>query len=182
MTQHASPDWLRVARIVRPQGHRGEVLAELLTDFPERFAGRPAMQLRLGEAAPLRTVIIETSRPHQGRIVLSLSGCATMNDAEALRGYDLVVPWECRAPLAEDEVYVAELAGCTLTDTRTGTVLGVVADVDRDSGPAPLLVIAAEGGRELLVPFVKAFAPRWDLEARTLSMRLPEGLAELDAL
>ena len=31
-------DLISVARIARPQGHRGEVIADLLTDFPERFA------------------------------------------------------------------------------------------------------------------------------------------------
>ncbi len=175
-----NPEWLRVARIVRPQGHRGEVLAELLTDFPDRFDGSPEMRLRLGEAAPARTVTVETARLHGGRIVLGLAGCATMDDAEALRGYDLVVPWEARAPLAEDEVYVAELAGCTLTDTRTGSAVGVVADVDRESGATALLVVEREGGRELLVPFVKAFEPVWDLTARTLRMRLPEGLLDVN--
>ncbi len=180
MTGRATPEWLRVAHIVRPQGHRGEVLAELLTDFPERFEGEPEMHLRLGEGAPARPVTVESSRLHNGRIVLRLSACASMNDAEALRGYDLVVPWEARAPLAEDEVYVAELTGCALTDTHTGSLVGTVTGVDRESGATALLIVERDGGRELLVPFVKAFEPAWDLQARTLSMRLPEGLLDLD--
>jgi len=33
-------NWVWLARIRRPQGRKGEVLAELLTDFPEKFAER----------------------------------------------------------------------------------------------------------------------------------------------
>ncbi len=32
------PAYLTIARIVAPWGVRGEVKAEILTDFPERFA------------------------------------------------------------------------------------------------------------------------------------------------
>ena len=179
-----APAWLRVARIVRPQGHRGEVMAELLTDFPERFAAQAMVWLRtaLGEEA-VRTATIERHRlqqtGHRTRIVFKFAGCDSMNDAEALRGMEVVVPWEQRTPLPEDEVYIAELAGCVLTDTRTGQSLGTVTDVDRESSNTALLVVERAGGGELLVPFVRAYAPRWDLAARTVEMELPEGLLEL---
>ena len=171
---------MRVARIVRPQGHRGEIVAELLTDFPERFQAGTAVWLRADpEREPERGVTIERVRLHQGRIVFKFAGCETMNDAEALRGFEIVVAWDERMPLASDEVYIAELAGCTLTDTRTGETVGTVADVDRESSNTALLVVERESGGELLVPFAKAYAPRWDLAARTLHMELPAGLLEL---
>ncbi len=101
-----------------------------------------------------------------------------MGDAEALRNYDMLVPWAQRTPLAADEVYIADLAGCTLTDVRTGARVGVITDVDRETSATPLLIVEAELGGELLVPFVQAFEPRWDLGARTLHMRLPQGLTD----
>ncbi len=175
-----------MARIVRPQGHRGEVLAELLTDFPERFSTHPAVMLRAPEAAgaaparPDRVDRVERFRLHGERIVLQLASCASMNEAESLRGYDVVVPWEQRMPLAEDEVYIAELEGCALIDDRTGTTAGVITDVDRESSNTALLVVETAAGAELLVPFVKAYGPRLDLAARTLRMTLPEGLTDLE--
>ncbi len=174
------PAWLRVARIVKPQGHRGEVLADLLTDFPDRFKTQPAVWLRRAEEdAPLRVVTVEHFRMHKDRIVLRLAGCASMNDAEALRGLELVVPWEERMPRPEDEIYVAELAGCVLMDARSGAAAGTVVDIDRESTEEVLLVIETGDGRELLVPFVRAYAPRWEPESRTLRMELPEGLLDL---
>ncbi len=173
--------WLRVARIVRPQGHRGEVIAELLTDFPHRFAQNPSVSLRSpGAEVPRRKFTVEHYRLHGDRIVFQFAECASMHEAEQLRDHDIVIPWEDRMPLAEDEVYIAELAGCALIDAGSGITVGTVTDVDRDAGATALLVVEAPGGRELLVPFVKAWEPRWDLEARTLHMSLPDGLLELD--
>jgi 16S rRNA processing protein RimM len=171
--------WLRVARIVRPQGHRGEVLAELLTDFPDRFRSSPAVLLRApGAAEPTRPDTVEQFRLHAGRIVLQLAGCTSMNEAETLRGYEVVVPWKQRTPLPEDEVYIAELEGCTLIDDRTALPIGVITDVDRESSNTALLVVETPEGAELLVPFVKAYQPRLDLPARTLRITLPEGLID----
>ena len=169
---------------MRPQGHRGEVLAELLTDFPERFDEQPTVWLRATQAVTaVRTATIERHRlqqtSHGTRIVFKFAGCDTMNDAEALRGVEVVVPWEQRTSLPKDEVYIAELAGCVLTDTRTGQTVGTVTDVDRESSNTALLVVERADGSELLVPFVKAYAPRWNLAARTVEMELPEGLLEL---
>lgn len=176
-----SPEpWLRIARIARPQGHRGELLCELLTDFPERFEQEPEVSLRApGAAEPSRSALIEQHRLHGDRIVLKLAGCDTMTDAEGLRDYELVVPWEARMPLAEDEIYIAELTGCILVDAASGLEVGTVTGVDRESGATDLLVIETRAGTEALVPFVKAFEPAWDLATRVLRMTLPEGLLDL---
>ena len=155
-------------------------MADLLTDFPERFDEQPRVWLRApGAAAPEREMTVTDWREHLGRVVLSFNECASMNDAEALRGYDVVIAWEKRRPLPEDEVYIAELDGCTLIEERTGETVGTVVDVDRETSNNALLVVAVPGRGELLVPFVKAYAPRWDVAARTLHMQLPEGLLEL---
>ena len=111
--------------------------------------------------------------------MLKFSGCDTMTDAEQLRDYDVVVPWEARMPLASDEIYIAELTGCTLLDLTTGSEIGVVAGVDRESGATDLLVVKTRSGGEALVPFVKAYEPSWNLETRLLTMTLPEGLLDL---
>ncbi len=172
--------WLRVARLVRPQGHRGELIADLLTDFPERFTKQALVSLRATELAePSRQVTVEHTRMHGSRIVFAFAECTSMNEAETLRGWEVVVPWKERAALGEDEVYIAELTGCVLTDTVTGAFVGTVIDVDRESSHHPLLVVETDVGGEVLVPFVKAYEPSWDLAARTLQMRLPAGLVNL---
>ena len=171
-------DWVLVARLVRPQGRHGEILADLLTDFPERFAGRKRLFL-LAPNAAARPVELENHWLHQGRIVLKFAGTDSINDADTLRGLEVAIPRADRAPLDEDAVYISDLIGCTLIDSRTGTKVGNVADVDREASATPLLVVESHSG-QILVPFAKAFAPKIDLAARQIEMQLPEGLLDLN--
>ena len=48
----APEDWVWLALIRRPQGRKGEVFADLLTDFPEKFAERRQLWLVAAEAPP----------------------------------------------------------------------------------------------------------------------------------
>jgi 16S rRNA processing protein RimM len=57
--------------------------------------------------------------------------------------------------------------------------VGVIEDVDRASGPAPMLVIRGAKG-EILIPFAKSYLKKIDLEARRVEMALPEGLVDLN--
>ena len=67
--------WVLLARIVRPQGRHGEVLADIFTDFPEHFAQRKGLFLRppAGSQAGLREAKVEAQWLHKGRVVLKFS-------------------------------------------------------------------------------------------------------------
>ena len=172
-------DWVLVAKIVRPQGRHGEALAELLTDYPERFAERKRLFLLGPKTAP-RPVELERHWLQQGRVVLKFAGVESITDAQALRGLEVAIPRAERAPLEDGAVYIADLIGCVLVDSRSGKTVGKISDVDRESTATPLLVVETASG-QVLVPFVKAYQPAIDLEAKRISMELPEGLLELNA-
>lgn len=104
-----------------------------------------------------------------------------MNDAEALRGLEVAIPKAERAPLEDGAAYIDDLIGCILFDSRSGTAIGEIGDVDRESSATPLLVVETKNLGQILVPFVNAFAPQIDLTAKRISMELPEGLLELNA-
>jgi len=180
-------DWLLVARLSRPHGRRGELIAEILTDFPDRFHQRSRLYLippeRVGSRA--REVELENFWFLRSRIVLKFRGIESINDAEGLRGYDVAIPAAERAPLDPDAVYVSDLVGCRLIDLNAGGAdIGEVADVDRGSSSTELLVVrrpGARAGEEFLIPFVKEFLVAIDTEHRQIRMRLPEGLLEINA-
>ena len=173
-------DWVVVARIVRPQGRHGEVLADLLTDFPEKFAERRRLFLLAANTSP-REVALESHWLHQGRVVLKLAGVESIDEAETLRGIEVAIPRAERAPLEDGAVYIADLVGCQLIDAKSGTPIGEVADVDRESTATPLLVIETAASGQVLVPFAKAYRPSVDLAAKKISMELPDGLLDLNA-
>ena len=95
--------WIVLAHLLRPQGRKGEVLAELFTDFPERFddgdEGFLAAELcRRGGGRAFRRGggVLAPVGKNVGRIVLHFAGVDTISDAETLAGLDVIVPSEER--------------------------------------------------------------------------------------
>ena len=183
MTSEAqtSERWTILARLVRPQGRHGEILADILTDFPERFRDRKRLFLVASEASPIhaREISLENHWLHKGRIVLKFAGIDSINDADTLRGLLVAVLASERTTLTDDSVYIGDLIGCEVVDLNVGSItVGLVTDVDRD---AALLSVKTPEGSEALIPFAKAYLVNMDLAAKRIEMRLPEGLLEINA-
>ena len=192
---NSDPSWVVLAHLLRPQGRKGELLAELLTDFPERFEDRKQVFLApegfSGEASAARSAeVVSFWLPvgkNVGRIVLQFAGINSISEAEGLAGLDVMVPLEERQPLDAESVYITDLIGCTLYDGATP--VGVIEDVQFPSTPdgsrkledaAPLLSVKANDGDEILVPFAKAFLIGVDTEAKRVDMALPVGLVDVN--
>jgi 16S rRNA processing protein RimM len=172
-----------LARLIRTQGRHGELLADILTDFPERFAERRRVWLLPPDAQrAAREAQIERHWLHKNRIVLKLAGIDSISDAAPFAGWRVAIPREERAPLAEDAFYVADLIGCHLIDEAAGAIdLGPVLDVERGASGALDMLVLKTGKDELLIPFAKAYLVSVDLNARVLRMRLPAGLTAINA-
>jgi len=194
-----------LAQILRPQGRKGEVLADLFTDFPERFeqhphvwlaapgfADEPAADLKPKSSAssPQPTEVVAHWLPvgkNAGRIVLHFVGVDTIEQAEKLAGKEVIAPLADRVPLEEGAAYISDLVGCTVYDRER--VLGVVDSVQfptsadgsrRLEDAAPLLAVLSQEGDEILVPFATAFLVELNVAAKSIRMELPEGLAEVN--
>ena len=165
-----------------PQGRRGEVLAEIHTSFPERFAERRELS-GLAANGSRRELQVEEHWFHKGGVVLKFAGVDSISDAEQLAGMELQIPQEQRAELEAGAAYVSDLVGCeVLVQTANGLVaIGAVSDVQFGAGEAPLLVVKGKRGErelEYLVPYAEAFLKQTDFEHRRIEMELPEGLLE----
>jgi 16S rRNA processing protein RimM len=172
----AVSDFVTVARVVRSQGRRGEVIADLLTDFPERFAER--RRLFAVDAAGRRELQLEAHWLHKGRVVLKFRGVDSIEQAQALAGCELQVPREERAPLPQDAAYVSDLIGCEVLDR--GRALGRIAEVQFGAGEAPLLLVRSEAG-EHMIPFAAEYVESVQVELRRVALRLPPGMLEIAA-
>ena len=193
----ANKQFLAIARIVRPQGRRGEVAAELLTDFPLRFASLRAAFLEQpgGEPAPVN---VEKAWLHKGRVILKFSGVDSIDEASRLRGRHVLVPRSERVLLAAHQYYVWELEGSRVVRDLDGVTIevGTVTEVEATEG-VPLLHVApvarskaqpAKGGkreagrlqREVLIPLAQAICKRIDTQARIIVVDPPDDLLELN--
>ncbi len=183
--------WVWLARIRHSQGRKGEVFADILTDFPEKFADRRRLWLiadpesTRSKASPApREAELLAHWLHKGGIVLHFTQSNSISDAETFNGLIVAIPLEQRASLAADEVYIADLIGCVLFDITgpTPVEVGQIEDVDRTAGPVALLVVCSPGSvEEILIPFAKSYLRHIDLDAKRVEMALPQGLVELNA-
>jgi 16S rRNA processing protein RimM len=178
--------WVLLARIVRPQGRRGEVLADIFTDFPEHFTERNRLFLRPPPGTGLETMRetrVESHWLHKGRVVLKFAQVDSIADAENLRGFEVVVPREERMPLEGDAVYVSDLLGVRVIDVSRGGAedAGEITDVEPEAAGPAMLVVRTPAGDELLIPFVRAYLRKIDLEAKRMEMELPLGLLAMQA-
>lgn len=194
MTQ-STPAWIVLAHLLRPQGRKGELLADLFTDFPERFENQRRVFLAApdfeGEAIDARPAeVVGFWLPvgkNEGRVVLQFAGIDSISDAESIAGKDVLVPHEERLPLDDESVYISELVGCTVYDGSLP--VGVVEDVQfamtadgarRLDDAAPLLEVRSLEGDEILIPFAKAFLVTVNTAAKRIDMTLPAGLVDVN--
>lgn len=164
-----------VAKVVKVRGLKGEVVADLLTDFPERFEGLERLIAVRPDGS--RQVLQLAEHWLQGeRIVLRFAGYDSIEAATVLVGYELTVPESERVELDEDEYYDWELEGCRV-EKLDGESVGHVRAV-MHTGASDLLVVEGAQGREHLIPLVDEICVGIDITARLIRIDAPEGLLE----
>lgn len=154
-----------VGAIAGAFGVHGEARLKSFCSEPAEIARYSPLETGDGRAFRLRI-----TRPLKGGFAVRLSGVATREQAEELRGTRLYAPRERLPALTEDEFYHADLIGLEVVDTG-GAVLGRVRAV-HDFGAGDVLEVA--GRTELMLPFTRAAVPTVDLAARRLVADLSE--------
>lgn len=201
-----TPRWFLVARVLRARGNRGEVAAEILTDFPQRLA--KLQEIFLGEAhgaqepRRLRLKSFWLSQNHRGQAVFHFEGVNSISEAEKLRGCEVLLPFEQRVTLPAGQYFVSDLIGCSVFATavfaaaatppgeaspsrllaEAAALLGVVRDVQfpgEELKGTPLLQVDTSQG-EMLIPLAADICTKIDPAARRIDVVLPEGLRDLN--
>ncbi|MFI5713300.1 ribosome maturation factor RimM [Kribbella sp. NPDC051620] len=151
-----------VGRIGRAHGIKGEVGMIVRTDDPDlRFADGAKL---VTVSTPPRTLTVESSRWHSGRLLVKFTDSPDRTAAENLRNL------EVQAEIAEDErpedpeeYYDRELIGLkvrTTDEVEAGEVIDVIHLPSQD-----LLEIRRPAGNAVLVPLVEELVPTIDLDS-----------------
>ena len=198
MSDPSEQKFVTVARILRARGNKGEVAAELLTDFPERLPEIKQMFLRAENGARRGVTLGEfwVDRNHRGKCVFHFTGIDSIDDAEKLRGLEVQIPFARRAELPSGKYFVTDLIGCSVFElpvkpstvtsspcslSEAPALLGKVRDVyfpGEGQPGTPLLALDTSSG-ELLVPLAEDICKRIDIAARRIEAQLPDGLRDL---
>ncbi|MGP6087616.1 ribosome maturation factor RimM [Antarctobacter jejuensis] len=164
-------DQICVGAIAGAFGVQGEVRLKSFTSDP----------LAIEEYGPLRTedgaraFEVEITREIKNGFAAHLTGVATKEEADALKGTRLFAPRDRLPSLPDDEYYHTDLIGLDVFDTG-GAALGTVHAV-HNHGASDLLELRVPGlSRTVLLPFTLAAVPTVDLKARRIVADPPEGL------
>ena len=192
--------WVAIAHILRPRGNKGEVAAELLTDFPQRLTSLREVFLENPDGGEPRKSALQScwlSQNHRGQAVFHFTGYDSISEAEKLRGLHVLLPIEQRVSLPAGQYFVSDLIGCAVFECPRETsvlssspcsietapmLLGKVSDVQatgEEIAGTPILVVDTRSG-ELLLPLAEDICKRIDVAGRRIDVALPEGLRELN--
>jgi 16S rRNA processing protein RimM len=169
-------DLIIVARGVRPRGLKGELVAEVLTDFPERFEKVEELS-GVGPTGERRQLKLESYWFQNDRMVLKFAGYDSIESAKTLVGYEFGLPEAERVELSQDEFYDWELEGCAV-ENMVGEAIGKVREVMRTGG-VELLVVENEERREVFVPMTASIVIEIAISSKRIVIDPPEGLLDL---
>jgi 16S rRNA processing protein RimM len=169
---------LRVGRLLKAHGLKGAIKLELYTDSPnERFSRGAVLELQVPETSPWfgKTVTVAELKWFNTSPVIFLEDVVDRETAESLIKAILLVDQPLdESPSEPDAWFDHQLVG--LKVFRDGAQIGELARVDHL--PAQDLLAIRVDDREVLLPFVKAFVPKVDVEAGLIEITPPGGLFE----
>jgi len=159
------PVFLVVGKLRRPHGLTGDLLMEILTDFPERM--RRGRQLFIGEAHV--PVILEKSHSHPPFLILKFQGYDTPEAAAELRNNLVYVRADSLPPFLKVNIIHHQLVGLRVV-SEDGQELGVLTEV-LETGANDVYVVTDENGKEVLLPAIREVILGVDLAAKTMRVR-----------
>jgi 16S rRNA processing protein RimM len=163
-----------IAKIVKPRGLRGEVVAEVLTDFPDRFEGLKNVTGLFPDESR-KDLKIEEFWFQKDRVVLRFAGFDSVETADELRNVEICIPESAAADLADDEFFDWQLEGCEV-ETVAGERIGIVRELMRTGGTENLIVEGA--AKEYLIPFAESICTEVDIDKKKIRVDPPEGLLD----
>jgi len=163
-----------IAWVAKPRGLKGELVADLLTDFPERFDGLTNV-IGVFADGEHRELKIEDAWFQNDRIVLKFEGIDSIEAADEVRNAEICVAESDAVKLATGEYYDWQLEGCEVF-TLDSTSIGKVREVMRTGGTENLVV--ENDGRDVLIPFAEAICIEVDIDKKRIVVDPPEGLLE----
>jgi len=163
-------DMICVGAVMGAFGVQGEVRLKSFCADPAAIVDYSPLSSESGES-----YTVELTRAVKGGFGAKLSGVASKEAADALRGTRLYTRRDNLPSLPDDEYYHSDLIGLMVLDTG-GAELGKVTAV-QDFGAGDILEIYGKGLKEaVLLPFTLANVPTVDLSAGKIIADPPEGM------
>lgn len=167
-------DYFRVGVIANTHGIKGEVKVFPTTDDISRFDDLEEVFLDTKNGYEKLTV--KSVKYQKNMVILGFDQFDNINQVEGLKNLDLYVDREHAIPLEGNQVYIADLIGCSV-ETDEGKTLGIVKDVMK-TGANDVYVIEMPDGNEVLLPGIKECILEKDVKNKKVLVHLMKGLLD----
>lgn len=162
-------DGFVLGKLGAPRGIKGDLRIQSYSGEYDHIFNQKTLELR-GEGRLLRLKVLRFQE-NPDISTIAFEGYPTPETARALVGLEIYAPREGGAPLGENEWYVADLVGLSVS-SKEGQEYGKIISVV-EGGPDPWLETLLPGGRKVLIPFRKEFVGEVDLKAGRLELLAP---------
>lgn len=161
-----------IGDIVNTQGIKGEMRVVPQTDDPSRFELLDYVLIE--RKGKMEKFNIEGVRYHKQFVLLKLEGVDDMTAAERFKGAVVKIPEELALPLEEGQYYIRDLYDLEVF-TDEGERLGIITDI-LFTGANDVYVVTPDKGKDILIPAIEQCILKVDLENKTMTVKLLEGL------
>ena len=169
----SNPKWRVIGTVTRSHGLRGHVIVYPLTDFPERFRKGASVNL-LDAKGKVYSAVMAECAPFKNGFRILFDICKSVDDAERLRSMQVVVDYDDRMEMPdEDTFYIDDIVGMEV-HTEDGKVLGCVTEVI--SNPANDIYCIGD----VMIPAVSEFILNIDMQKKTILVHLIPGMLPED--
>jgi len=157
--------------IVKPQGIKGEVKVKPVSPDPERFYDLDKVYIRVEK---ILTYSIENIRISNSFVFLKLAHINSRNDAELLRGKEILISEDQLIDLDEGEYFVHDLIGCQII-SEDGLIIGEIEDIIQSSSN-DIYLVKNRKGHEYLIPAIADVIQKVDIQAKQITIHVLDGL------
>ena len=165
-----------VGKIVGTFGNKGDVKILSLIE-PSDYIPLFKFVYIEDDSGQKQKLNVLTCKKHKNVFVTSLEGIDNMNVAESLKDFSVYVPSLELKELQENEFYYHQLEGLKVF-SQDGDEIGVVDHITKGAGD--ILVIKDKNDKEIMIPFIEKIVPEVNLEEKTITVNLIDGLIAND--
>jgi 16S rRNA processing protein RimM len=169
-SHEGEPLFLAVGKLRRPHGVHGEIIMDILTDFPERLG--KGKVLYVGEEH--EPVKCDGVRGHDQALIIAFEGYDTPETVGRFRNKTLYISAKNLPVLPEGKYYIHQIIDLNVKD-ENGKFLGVVTEVIQ-TGANDVYVVTSPEGDEILLPVISDVIIKIDPENKEIVARPPAWL------
>jgi len=166
--QSGGPAFLTIGKLQRTHGVKGEIVMEVLTDFPEKIIkGKDVFIGPRHVEYQVRSV-----RSHGQKLLISFEGLNDCDEVSILRNQNVMIKTEDASQLPEGEYYHHEIIGMQVVE-ENGNPVGTVQEI-LVTGANDVYVVTQENGGEVLLPAIHDVIINIDKKNGRMTVKLPE--------